>query len=196
MAVDKSRRRGCKCNYTGERGMTDSFYKAPDGKYYKDEATYGQHLADKEAQKFLNEYIARKYLDYTEGNRNFNTYLPKRIKEYVGKVKLTTLKRTFLECENTIDEACRTKRFHNDFVKLRYIFAIIDSNLAKVERKEIAESKRAANHKIVADTKAKKLAIAEETILLDDMVELRRERRERVKRINKHKDISRFVEEE
>lgn len=192
MTVDKNRRRSCKCNYTGEKGMTDVFYKAPDGKYYKDEETYEQHLADKDAQKFLNDYIARKYLDYTEGNRNFNTYLPKRIKEYVGKVKLTTLKRTFLECESAIDEACRTKRFHNDFVKLRYIFAIIDNNIAKVERRERAESRRAANHKIVADTKAKKLANAEETILLDDVVNARMERI----RKNKHKDISRFIEEE
>lgn len=42
-------KRRCKCNATGEWGTSDIFYKAPNGKYYKDEQLYLTYKKESES---------------------------------------------------------------------------------------------------------------------------------------------------
>lgn len=131
MAVSKKPLKGRKvrCRETGEYGTTLTFYKAPDGHYYKDEQTYLKHEHKSEAHRKLIDEISG-YMGYIPG-MVFPTCVTQSLKEfsfYGDDIVLETLERN----RDSVEHAMRTKTFDGDMQRARYLMAIIRNHINDV----------------------------------------------------------------
>lgn len=132
--------RQCKCQVTGEKGTTDIFYKADNGKYYKSKEVYDIWNKENEDRKNVIERFAVDFLDYKPG-QVFPTVLTKKLKEleFYG---YDVINRTIDKAYNSIQYAIQHKEFKNDVGKISYIFAIIKNNINDVYKQVVQEEKR------------------------------------------------------
>lgn len=132
--------RQCKCKVTGEKGTTDTFYKADNGKYYKSKEVYDIWNKENEDRKNVIEKFAVDFLDYKPG-QVFPTVLTKKLKEleFYG---YDVINRTIDKAYNSIQYAIQHKDFKNDIGKISYIFAIIKNNINDVYKQVVQEEKR------------------------------------------------------
>lgn len=132
--------RQCKCQVTGEKGTTDVFYKADNGKYYKSKEVYDIWNKENENRKKVIEKFAIDFLDYEPG-QVFPTVLTKKLKEleFYG---YDVINRTIDKAYNSIQYAIQHKDFKNDIGKISYIFAIIKNNINDVYKQIVQEEKR------------------------------------------------------
>jgi len=132
--------RQCKCQVTGEKGTTDTFYKADNGKYYKSKEVYDIWNKENEDRKNVIEKFAVDFLDYKPG-QVFPTVLTKKLKEleFYG---YDVINRTIDKAYNSIQYAIQHKDFKNDIGKISYIFAIIKNNINDVYKQIVQEEKR------------------------------------------------------
>lgn len=132
--------RQCKCQVTGEKGTTDTFYKADNGKYYKSKEVYDIWNKENEDRKNVIERFAVDFLDYKPG-QVFPTVLTKKLKElefYGYDVINCTIDKAY----NSIQYAIQHKEFKSDVGKISYIFAIIKNNINDVYKQVVQEEKR------------------------------------------------------
>lgn len=131
--------RQCKCQVTGEKGTTDTFYKADNGKYYKSKEVYDIWNKENEDRKNVIERFAVDFLDYKPG-QVFPTVLTKKLKEleFYG---YDVINRTIDKAHNSIQYAIQHKDFKNDVGKISYIFAIIKNNINDVYKQVLREEK-------------------------------------------------------
>lgn len=61
------------CNATNEKGNSDEFYKADDGKYYKSEDAYNEYVENKNALKGIYNFLNKKILYGTKSSNNSMT---------------------------------------------------------------------------------------------------------------------------
>lgn len=132
--------RQCKCQVTGEKGTTDIFYKADNGKYYKSKEVYDIWNKENEDRKNVIERFAVDFLDYKPG-QVFPTVLTKKLKEleFYG---YDVINRTIDKAYNSIQYAIQHKEFKSDVGKISYIFAIIKNNINDVYKQVVQEEKR------------------------------------------------------
>lgn len=132
--------RQCKCQVTGEKGTTDTFYKADNGKYYKSKEVYDIWNKENEDRKNVIERFAVDFLDYKPG-QVFPTVLTKKLKEleFYG---YDVINRTIDKSYNSIQYAIQHKDFKNDVGKISYIFAIIKNNINDVYKQVVQEEKK------------------------------------------------------
>lgn len=132
--------RQCKCQVTGEKGTTDTFYKADNGKYYKSKEVYDIWNKENEDRKNVIERFAVDFLDYKPG-QVFPTVLTKKLKEleFYG---YDVINRTIDKAYNSIQYAIQHKEFKSDVGKISYIFAIIKNNINDVYKQVVQEGKR------------------------------------------------------
>lgn len=132
--------RQCKCQVTGEKGTTDTFYKADNGKYYKSKEVYDIWNKENEDRKNVIERFAVDFLDYKPG-QVFPTVLTKKLKEleFYG---YDVINRTTDKAYNSIQYAIQNKEFKSDVGKISYIFAIIKNNINDVYKQVVQEEKR------------------------------------------------------
>lgn len=132
--------RQCKCQVTGEKGTTDTFYKADNGKYYKSKEVYDIWNKENEDRKNVIERFAVDFLDYKPG-QVFPTVLTKKLKEleFYG---YDVINRTIDKAYNSIQYAIQHKEFKSDVGKISYIFAIIKNNINDVYKQVVQEEKR------------------------------------------------------
>lgn len=132
--------RQCKCQVTGEKGTTDTFYKADNGKYYKSKEVYDIWNKENEDRKNVIERFAVDFLDYKPG-QVFPTVLTKKLKEleFYG---YNVINRTIDKAYNSIQYAIQHKEFKSDVGKISYIFAIIKNNINDVYKQVVQEEKR------------------------------------------------------
>lgn len=132
--------RQCKCQITGEKGTTDTFYKADNGKYYKSKGVYDIWNKENEDRKNVIEKFAVDFLDYKPG-QVFPTVLTKKLKEleFYG---YDVINRTIDKTYNSIQYAIQHKDFKNDVGKISYIFAIIKNNINDVYKQVVQEEKK------------------------------------------------------
>lgn len=132
--------RQCKCQVTGEKGTTDTFYKADNGKYYKSKEVYDIWNKENEDRKNVIERFAVDFLDYKPG-QVFPTVLTKKLKEleFYG---YDVINRTIDKAYNSIQYAIQHKNFKNDVGKISYIFAIIKNNINDVYKQVVQEEKK------------------------------------------------------
>lgn len=132
--------RQCKCQVTGEKGTTDTFYKADNGKYYKSKEVYDIWNKENEDRKNVIERFAVDFLDYKPG-QVFPTVLTKKLKEleFYG---YDVINRTIDKAYNSIQYAIQHKDFKNDVGKISYIFAIIKNNINDVYKQVVQEEKK------------------------------------------------------
>lgn len=129
---------------TGEWGTTDKFYKAPNGRYFKDQDAYDRWLISKEKKpkkkKVTYKDIINKVYDllqYEEG-QPFPRIIGRRIKE-LNFYSYDVILKTFNECTPAIERAFRTKTFDSEIQRCNYMMAIISNRIVDVYR----ESQRA-----------------------------------------------------
>lgn len=141
--------RQCKCQVTGEKGTTDAFYKADNGKYYKSKEVYDIWNKENENRKKVIEKFAIDFLDYEPG-QVFPTVLTKKLKEleFYG---YDVINRTIDKTYNSIQYAIQHKDFKNDIGKISYIFAIIKNNINDVYRQVLREEKIKEKQKTQTD---------------------------------------------
>ena len=132
--------RQCKCQVTGEKGTTDTFYKADNGKYYKSKEVYDIWNKENEDRKNVIERFAVDFLDYKPG-QVFPTVLTKKLKEleFYG---YDVINRTTDKAYNSIQYAIQHKEFKSDVGKISYIFAIIKNNINDVYKQVVQEEKK------------------------------------------------------
>lgn len=130
---------------TGEWGTTDKFYKAPNGRYFKDQDAYDRWLIGKEKKKPKKKKVTYKdiinkvydLLQYEEG-QPFPRIIGRRIKE-LNFYSYDVILKTFNECTPAIERAFRTKTFDSEIQRCNYMMAIISNHIVDVYR----ESQRA-----------------------------------------------------
>ncbi len=132
--------RQCKCQVTGERGTTDSFYKAPNGKYYKTKEIYEAWENNNKFRSQVIDKFSYEYLDYVPG-QIFPTLFFRKLKEleFYG---YEIIYKTMCKCDNNIQWSIKNKEFKNEAGKISYIFAIIKNNINDVyKEKNIIQKK-------------------------------------------------------
>lgn len=85
------------CKITGEIGNSDTFYKAPNGKYYKTKEIYDKSIEDKEYVVKIFEFINKNILHMTFGHGSNNGLIMKQLNE-LGldyKTVLSTLQENY-----------------------------------------------------------------------------------------------------
>lgn len=138
--------RKCKCQITGEWGNTDTYYKAPNNKYYKSQEIYEAWVRNNKSRKIVLQRFATDFLDYKPG-QIFPTLLVKKLKEleFYG---YDVINKTIDKSYDAIQRALSSISFDNDIGKISYIFAIIKNNINDVYKAVSAENKRAADEKV------------------------------------------------
>ena len=129
--------RKVKCQITKEWGMSDVFYKAPNGKYYKSQKLYEVWLKEKTDRAEFLDMFASEYLGYEKG-QVFPTVLCKRLQEleFYG---FDVINQTVKKCHSSIEYALTHKDFANENGKISYIFAIIKNNINDVYKQTVKE---------------------------------------------------------
>lgn len=135
------------CAVTKEKGTEDTFYKAPDDKWYKSKEIYEEYKFQTDCWK---EILRRfeVYLDYEKG-QPFPTLLTRKLKElkfYTNEVILETIK----ENEKSILWAIENKNFSSSQNKIFYIFAILSNNIADVNKRIKNERKAKPKKEIMS----------------------------------------------
>lgn len=114
--------RRVKCQATGVWGTTLTYYKAPDGHWYKDEATYQDKLHKAAMHKQVIAALADVMM--FDPSMAFPTIIPKKLKElsfYDDEIILATIE----QCRDKIGYAMRTKEFSSEYGRAAYVMAII-----------------------------------------------------------------------
>lgn len=133
--------RRVRCFATGEYGTSLTFFKAPDGHYYKSEALYQQRTHDAEVYKSIMDII-HDALAF-DPSMTFPTCITRSIKQlsFYGN---ETILETFEKCKPQIENAMRTKYFQSEYQRASYMMAIIKNNINDVykakKRRESAEA--------------------------------------------------------
>lgn len=165
--------RAVKCFATGEHGTTDTFYKAPNGRYFKSKEVYDDWFSKRKTNRRRKEgrtgesyhRICSKLADHMgyKPGQPFPTIIGKRLKEldfYSDEV----IEKTIDECGDSIDYAFRTKQFRDDFVKASYMMSIIRNNIADVYKKHESQTKH--RQEIKNDSAMQPDCISSESLLL------------------------------
>lgn len=142
--------RKVKCQITKEWGTSETFYKAPNGKYYKSQKLYEVWLKEKtDRENFLNMF-ACEFLGYKSG-QVFPTILCKRLQEleFYG---FDVINKTVQKCSSSIEYALTHKNFVNEGIKISYIFAIIKNNINDVYKQVVKEDNIPKTEHYIDDT--------------------------------------------
>jgi hypothetical protein len=131
--------RKVKCQITKEWGTSDTFYKAPNDKYYKSQKLYEVWLKEKiDRAEFLDMFTSE-FLGYKQG-QVFPTVLCKRLQEleFYG---FDVINQTVKKCRSSIEYALTHKDFANENGKISYIFTIIKNNINDVYKEHLRKEK-------------------------------------------------------
>lgn len=144
-----------KCMATGEKGPSDTYYKAPNGRYFKSEEIYEAWLAGRRKEKAkqnrpkLHEKPGRTTESYKKlcdtiadligydpaGGQPMPTIVFRRLKEldyYSDEI----IQETLDEKADAIRWAMSHKEFEDDSGRASYMMAIVRNSIAEVERRE------------------------------------------------------------
>ena len=162
-----------KCMATGVKGPRNTFYKAPNGRYFQSEAIYQAWLEGRrrekakkdrpkpqkkagrtsESYKKICDTIAV-YIGYDEeAGQPMPTIVFRKLKElefYSDEIILMTLE----ESRSAIQWAMTNKKFDNDSAKATYMMAIVRNNIGSVYRREKNKTKKAAKKESDTDIDA------------------------------------------
>lgn len=126
--------RKVKCQITKEVGLSDEFFKAPNGKYYKTEQIYLHWKHESDDRKKCIELICD-YADY-RGENYAPTFLNKMIADFGHVFGYGVLLQTIQDCESSFRWANDNKEFKNEFGRLSYYQSIIGNHIADVYKEQ------------------------------------------------------------
>ena len=161
--------RKVKCQVTNEWGTSDSFYKAPNGKYYKDELTY--HTWQKKSE--LRSQCIKAMCDVAD-YKIAPSFLNKMIGEIGNAVGYDVLYETIQRDMDSFTWANKHKEFTSEIGKLFYYQSIIKNTVIDVY-KEFQETKEKLQENNVTppeDYAAGKIAVNGEDKISDLLGEI------------------------
>ena len=126
--------RKVKCVVTNEYGMSDTFYRAENGKYYKTEEIFEKYQFENKCRMLLLDKIVD-ILGYND-TAQFPTTVPKEIKDLHINFEYSVILRTFNKCYKNIQYAISNKKFTSEYGKIKYIFAIVKNSINEVNKDE------------------------------------------------------------
>lgn len=112
------------CKITGEIGNSDTFYKAPNGKYYKTKEIYDKSVEDKEYITKIFEFINRNILHMTLGHGSNNGLIMKQLNE-LGldyKIVLSTLQENYESIQSYLSDKTDTTIASKIFMIFNFVF--------------------------------------------------------------------------
>lgn len=112
------------CKITGEIGNSDTFYKAPNGKYYKTKEIYDKSVEDKEYITKIFEFINRNILHMTFGHGSNNGLIMKQLNE-LGldyKIVLSTLQENYESIQSYLSDKTDTTIASKIFMIFNFVF--------------------------------------------------------------------------
>lgn len=112
------------CKITGEIGNSDTFYKAPNGKYYKTKEIYDKSVEDKEYITKIFEFINRNILHMTFGHGSNNGLIMKQLNE-LGldyKIVLFTLQENYESIQSYLSDKTDTTIASKIFMIFNFVF--------------------------------------------------------------------------
>lgn len=169
-----------KCQITGEKGTSDTFYKVG-RKYYKSKEIYDHWFEESEARKELIDIIAKDFFNCEPGQEPPPMIYSeiKRLNFYSNKTILHTVKVKY----DDIMWAIQHKEFNTTASKVKYIFAIIGNGIIDVYKAEqnIERAKRRRQAKEVNE-----LSDADDLNFVESLDQKQSRKR----------DISKFLEDE
>lgn len=143
--------RRVKCCLSGAQGTSDTFYRAPNGRYYQTQALYDAAQRKTAIHKQILETLLDA-MSYQKG-MVFPTSLPRRLKEfdfYGEDVLLETIRR----CTPAIREAVQTHYFATEYQKISYVAAILKNKINDVYKdfqcREKAQAAASSNRTLCA----------------------------------------------
>lgn len=170
--------RRVKCWATGEWGTSITYYKAPDGHWYKDEATYQTKLHKAAMHKQVIAALADVMM--FDPSMAFPTIIPKKLKElafYDDEIILATIE----QCRDKIGYAMRTKEFESEYHRASYVMAIIKNHINDVYK--------AAKQKAVTQSRQEHLAESTPVVQDFDFTQV-------ANTTHKHRDLSDFLSDD
>lgn len=122
--------RAVKCQVTKELGTSDTFFKAPNGKYYKTEEIYNQWKRNTELRNMCISILC----DIAGYNENIvvPTFLNKMVNDIGKKVGFDVLYDTIQRHYNDFVWANEHKNFSTELNRLFYYQSIIKNNVVEV----------------------------------------------------------------
>lgn len=127
--------RKVKCYWTKEEGRDDEFYEAKNGRFFKTEEVYNEYVVEMEYHKEVVDMFSRLLGYYDSGQ--FNKQAMKELQELKKTYSYADIFDTFKEFYCKLDIVMKTKTQLNDFLKAKYIFAVIKNNINDVCNKNI-----------------------------------------------------------
>lgn len=126
--------------------MSESFYRAPNRKWYRDEETYQKWQASDNARRAAIELVFTRFLGYPLGEGvKFPTLLSRKVQGYEKAYGYEILLQCLQENAVRIEEALQWKDLPTDNAKLSYLFAIVDSYINGTKRRAsipVSQTKR------------------------------------------------------
>lgn len=116
--------RTVRCKITGEIGNSDTFYKAPNGKYYKTKEIYDKSIEDKEYVVKIFEFINRNILHMTFGHGSNNVLIMKQLNE-LGldyKAVLSTLQENYDSIQSYLSDKTDATIASKIFMIFNFVF--------------------------------------------------------------------------
>lgn len=116
--------RNVHCKITGEIGNSDTFYKAPNGKYYKTKEIYDKSIKDKEYVVKIFEFINKNILHITFGHGSNNALIMKQLNE-LGldyKTVLSTLQENYDSIQSYLSDKTNTTIASKIFMIFNFVF--------------------------------------------------------------------------
>lgn len=120
--------RSCTCAVTGEKGNTVDFYKAPNGKYYKSEDIYNEHMHEYSCKKALYVIVFKEILKIKDCEK-YGSYFNKLVSD--SGIKYSEL----LKCLKSNKEEIIEKMPSDDCnvqTKLLFIFTFFKKTAGKL----------------------------------------------------------------
>lgn len=129
-----------KCQITGETGTSDTFYKAENGKYYKNEDVYIKWMQNTEYRKRSIDLLFD-ILGYSS-KQKMPTIGYKKLSEFAEPYDYETVYETIVCKRKDIEYALKNKQFSQETGKIFYIMAIIQNSITDVWKKKVIQTRQ------------------------------------------------------
>lgn len=124
--------RAVKCQVTNEIGNSNTFFKAPNGKYYKTAEIYYSWRREEDARLKCIDVLCD-YCGY-KGAGFAPTLMMKIISEFGTKFGYDVLFETLIQLQKQFEKAVMNKDFNSETSKLLYFKAMISNNIVDVQK--------------------------------------------------------------
>lgn len=145
--------RQVKCMATGELGSNTEFYKAPNGRYFKNESVYKEWTKKHGKKSVKPKKEGRTPESYRKLYGALSTALGYNVGQPLPRVVMSKIKEldyysdeviteTVIDCTDDIQWADKNRNFDTEYSRACYVMAIISNHVADTQKRHDIETKR------------------------------------------------------